>query len=282
MPKKTLARIDEGVTAASVAYGCAALLDAGLEEQLGPATAEEEGLGCGGSLAVRIARRLQYLKHHLEACQEGLERIRDELRPWRGRREEAHEGLYDLAKKLRGFCRGVFHKVEGDAFLGLHGSLPREPKELHAAFGPLVRRLGDTEWPLPEKQVVKGVLLKRDKLVQQVSDAHRELGRTLAVIQEGETREAVAKAAKKRAKAAHDVFLDKSCRYLEAAMELGGLEDLAAAVRPGVGRRGRPAKAALAAAGGGLPGAGAALPAAPDRARLPAAESPPKAEGEVP
>lgn len=28
--------------------------------------------------------------------------------------------------------------------------LPRQPKELHAAFGPLVRRLADVEWPMPE------------------------------------------------------------------------------------------------------------------------------------
>ncbi len=59
-------------------------------------------------------------------------------------------------------------------------------------------------------------------------------------------------------------------------MDLGGLEDLAAAVRPGVGRRGRPAKQQLAAAEGALPGAAPALPAAPDPARLPAAASPPE------
>ncbi len=279
MPKKTLARIDEGVTAASVAYGCAALLDAGLEEQLGPATAEEEGLGCGGSLAVRIARRLQYLKHHLEVCQEGLERIRDELRPWRGRRDETKDVLYDRAKNLRKSCRAAFGAGEGDAFLGLHGSLPREPKELHAAFGPVVGRLADARWPMPKFRM-EGWKIKRDKLVRQLSDAHRELGSALAAIQEGETREAVAKAAKKRAKTAHDAFLDKSTRYLVAAMELGGLEDLAATVRPGAGKPGRPRKE-LAGAPSSLPGGGAALPPAPERARLPAAEAAPKTENET-
>ena len=52
MPRKTLVRIEEGLTTTSVAYGYAALLDAGLEEQLGPASPAEEGLDCGGRLAV--------------------------------------------------------------------------------------------------------------------------------------------------------------------------------------------------------------------------------------
>ena len=56
MPKKTLVKIEEGMTTTSVAYGCAALLDAGLQEQLGPGSPAEEGLDCGGRLAVLVKR----------------------------------------------------------------------------------------------------------------------------------------------------------------------------------------------------------------------------------
>ena len=272
MPKKTLVRIEEGMTATSMAYGCAALLDAGLEEQLGPASPEEEGLDCGGSLAVRIARRMQLLRHHLEATGEALERIRDELHRWRLRREKTHAKLYDAAKHLREFCRGVFDGDEGDTFLGLHGALPREPKELRAAFAPVVRRLADAEWPLPESKV-RGFGIDREELVKRLIKNHDELGQTLDAIKTGETRETVAKVAKRRAGEAHNTFLAKSCRYLEAALDLAGLDDLAAAVRPDVGRRGRPPKAELAAPAA-LPGENRALPAATGEQlpALPAAE----------
>ena len=259
MAKKALARIDEGDTAASVAYGCAALLDAGLAEQLGPASAAEEGLDCGGRLAVRSAQRLQLLKHNLEVCQEALARIRDELHGWRRQRQRLSATLYDNVKTLRGLLRGVCPDDEGDTFLGLHGTLPRQPKELHAASGPVVRRLADVEWPMPEHP--NWFKVDRGEVVRSLIEAYDELGRVLAAIKEGETREAVAQAAKMRAAEAHKNFLDKSARFLEAALELAGLDDLAVTVRPNVGRRGRPRKKELPAATG-LPAEGKTLPAA--------------------
>ena len=277
MAKKALVRIEEGETAASVALGCAALLDAGLAEQLGPAVEGEEGLDSGGRLAVRAARRLQALKHQVEICREALARVRDELRPWRRKRERAHEELYENIKHLRRFCRGVYQDGEGDDFLGLHGALPREPKELYAVCGPLASRLTDARWPSPPLRM-EGIEFKRDNIAQQVLEHYDQLGEALAAIKEGETREAVAQAAKNRASETHAVFLAKSTRFLEATLDLAGLDDLAAAVRPGTGRRGRPAKKALAPAAAGLPGASAALPSAPDRAQLAAGKPSGKAE----
>ena len=261
MAKKALTRIEEGDNAVSVAHGCAALLDAALAEQLGPATAEEEGLDCGGRLAVRSARRLMALKHHLEVCCEALARIRDELRPWRERRERAREELYELVKDLRQLCRRIFKQGAGDTFLGLHGALPREPKELHAVLRPVIVRLADAEWSLPEVEL-KGFGLKREELLQSMRDLHEELGTALAAIQEGETREAVAQTAKDRAEATHAEFLGKSVRFLRASLELAGLDDLAAKVQPGAGRRGRPAKKMTAPASAALPGGENALSAA--------------------
>ncbi len=245
MGKKALAKIEEGVTASSVAYGCAALLDAGLVEQLGPGGADEDGLAGGGRLAVRVARKMQLLKHNFEISQEALARIRDELQPWRDRRDKAHHALYERAKDLRRFCRGVFPGRQGDAFLGLRGSLPREPKELYAAFGPVVRRLADPEWSLPE-YIHEGISINRKTAVESALLLYRELGTSLAGVKEGEIREAVAQAAKKRAENAHNAFVGKGTRFLFAALELAGLDDLAATVRPGLGRQGRPAKKQLA------------------------------------
>ncbi|MEM7353376.1 MAG: hypothetical protein AAF657_21450 [Acidobacteriota bacterium] len=244
MPKKTLARIEEGLTATSAAYSCAALIDAGLEEHLGGTSTAEDGLDCGGRLAVRIAQRMEVLRQQLEVASETLERIGDELRLWRQKRDAANDRLYDAAKALRQFCRGAWEGGEGDRFLGLRGSLPREPKELHAAFGPVVRRLADAEWSIPEATVA-GIAIDRGRMVATLSDAHRELGQALAAVKTGETQETIAKAAWQRAAAAHNTFLDKSCRFLESALELAGLDDLAATVRPGLSRPGRRAKKKL-------------------------------------
>ncbi len=256
MPKKTLARIEEGETAASVALGCAALLDAGLAEQLGPATAEEEGLDCGGRLALRSARRLQVLKHNLEVCQEALGRIDDELHGWRRRRRRVNEKFYGKIKSLRNLFRNVFDDDEGDTCLGLRGTLPRHPKELHAVCGPVVRRLADGQWPMPEHPA--WLEFDRDKAARALIDAHQELGEALEAIRQGETRKAVAQVAKDRAAEAHKLFLGKSVRFLESALELAGLDELAATVRPGIGRMGRPPKKLAAA---GTAAAGKALPA---------------------
>ncbi len=278
MPKKMLVKLEEGMTATSVALECASLLDAGLAEQLGPASADEEGLAEGGRLAVRAARRLLVLKHNFEAASEALSRIEDELHRWRQQRDRASTALYDEAKGLREAFRGIFDGDEGDTFLGLRGSLPREPKPLHATFAPVVHRLADFDWPMPEQRT-RAVKIQRQKMVKGFLKAHDAVGTALLAIKRGETREAIAKAARKRAKKAYNVFLAKTCRFLEASLELGGLDELAAEVRPNVGRPGRPPKAKQLEAAG-LPGADKALPAGgvpPLVASLPAAD-----EGEDP
>ncbi len=51
MAKKALVKLEEGDRAISAAEGCAELLDAALEEQLGPPTAAEAKLKNGGNTA---------------------------------------------------------------------------------------------------------------------------------------------------------------------------------------------------------------------------------------
>ncbi len=271
MAKKELVRIEEGTRTASAALACAELLDAGLNQQLGPATAEEAALQSGGGLALRIARRLAHLRHAFQSSREMLERVRDENRRWRRRRDRTFEALYDLVKRARGFCRNFYGKARADEFLGLRGQLPREPGELHLAAGPILHRLEDGEWPMPRRQVeLKGFTVERQELAEDFADRYCELGTALDALDAGETREAIALAVKERAKEAFKTFQAKSARFLEAGLELAGLDDLVATVRPGVGRRGRPVKAgsaaaALPAAAGQLAdGAAKALPAAVD------------------
>jgi hypothetical protein len=126
--KKDLMRIEQSAAVSSAAFGCAGLLDAGLEEVLGPATTEEQRLPNGGGLAMRIGLRLAFLRQSYEAAKEALARVEDELRRERRRRDRAFNELYPLAKNFRKTCRGLYGKDEGDEFLGLRGDLPRTPK----------------------------------------------------------------------------------------------------------------------------------------------------------
>ncbi len=247
MGKKALVKLEQGLTASSVAFGCASLLDAGLEERLGSGYDDEQGLGNGGQLAVRVALRMQHLKHNFEVAQEALERIRDTLRADRKSRDVVTDKLYERVKDLRQMSRAAFEGDTGDRFLGLRGTLPREPKELHALTGPVVNRLADAEWPMPQT-VTPSLTVDRDKSVRWVIELYRELDKALTKVKVSETRKAIALAAKERAEEAHDEFLGKGSRFLEAALDLAGLDDLAAAVRPDQGRRGRPPKKKLAAA----------------------------------
>ena len=141
---------------------------------------------------------------------------------------------------LRKVCRTLYGKDEGDEFLGLRGDLPRTPKELYNAFAPVVGRLADDNWPMPKRRT-KAIKADREGLVDEFRGAHGRLGRALGVIEEGETREAVLKVARNRAKKLFEDFTAKSARCLEAGLDLAGLDDLVGIVRPGVGRRGRPA-----------------------------------------
>lgn len=237
--KKDLMRIEQSATVSSAAFGCAELLDAGLEEVLGAATDDEQKLANGGGLAIRIGRRLAFLRQNYEVAKEALARVEDQLRRERRRRDHAFDELYPLAKDVRKALHGFYGKDEGDEFLGLHGSLPRTPKELHNAFASVIGRLVDDQWTMPQR-LTKSLTADRKGLANEFKKAHGRLGLALGAIEEGETREAVLKVARKRAKTLFEDFTAKSARFLEAGLDLAGLDDLVAVVRPGVGRRGRP------------------------------------------
>ena len=237
--RKDQMQSEQSTSVTSAAFGCAELLDAGLTEVLGPATAEEQRLANGGGLAMRIGRRVAFLRQNYEVAKEALARVQDELRRERRERDHAFNELYPLAKNLRKICRALYGKDEGDEFLGLRSDLPRTPKELLNAFAPVVGRLADDNWPMPRRRTA-AVTADREGLVDQFGETHRRLARALGAVEEGETREAVLKVARRRAKKLLEDFSGKSARFLEAGLDLAGLDDLVGIVRPGVGRRGRP------------------------------------------
>jgi hypothetical protein len=160
--KKELMRIEQSAAVGSAAFGCAGLLDAGLEEVLGPATTEEQTLLNGGGLAIRIGRRLAFLRQSYEAAKEALARVEDELRRERRRRDRAFDELYPLARNFRKTCSGLYGKAEGDTARHA-GPGRRSARGRHAqgAAGPVRRRDRRNRRPLSRPQAGRKNRIRR-------------------------------------------------------------------------------------------------------------------------
>lgn len=250
MGKLALKNINKAMTTEAAAEAFADLLERGLARTLG-------GDVTGTAVSARlIAYRLGELRGAIEAANEALERIHDMMSRHRRRRDEACEKLYNYVRDVRKLSRSFFGRARGDDFLGLHGPKPRDPEKLHLDAGRVLTSLADATWPVPEV-LSDGAKMTPEKVAKRIAALHKKLGEENKALTAGETQEALAQAAHTRAERAFDVFHGRGGRYLEAALNLAGLDDLAAQVRPGVGRIGRPPKAETVAAAQAALAAGA-------------------------
>ncbi len=131
--------------------------------------------------------------------------------------------------------------TDGDAYLGLHGETPRDPEALLRISRIIAGRMADEEWVEPPMAFIKK--FEPQLAAQEMTDRGAELSESLEVLEQAGPQVTVAEAAKQRAIAKFDQFHGKSARFLIAALELAGLDDLVPAIRNGIGRRGRPPKA---------------------------------------
>ena len=212
-------------------------------------------LGMSGEITVaeaarRIAARLGLLRAAMEAAAAAESRAEDLMRGHREARDQAAPVLYGYLTQIRQFFRGLFGRKAGDAFLGLHGPTPEDPQELYDLAGEIIGRTADPAWPRPEA-TTRGADFEPQGVARDLTERRDALGDALDALREVGAQLAVATAARKRATRAFDAFHGKGARFLESGLDLAGLDELVAQVRPGVGRRGRPAKAI---AGPGRPG----------------------------
>jgi hypothetical protein len=224
----------ETATAAST---FADLLDRALARELGVS-----GEITVGEAARRIAARLGMLREAMQATAAVVSRAEDLMRGHRQARDQAAPELYSYLTQIRQFVRGFFGLRAGDAFLGLHGPTPEDPRELHDLAGEIIDRTADPKWPRPEAST-RAVDFEPQGVARDLTERRDALGDALDALDALDAQLTVAKAARQRATKAFDTFFGRGARFLESGLDLAGLEELAAQVRPGVGRRGRPPKA---------------------------------------
>ncbi len=234
MSKMLLRRLNDAAATSTAARSFAELLQRALERELG---GDLSGIQ---ETALRIADRLDNLETAMDTACENRERLRDRLDHHQRQRDESVEQLYSHVTRARKAFRGLMGIKTGDAYLGLHGETPRDPKALRRISRIIAGRMADEEWSEPP--MAFGTKFKPQVAAKDMADRGRDLGESLDFLKKASPQVAVAKAAKKRAIAAFDDFHGKSARYLIAALELAGLDDLVAEVRNGVGRRGTAAE----------------------------------------
>lgn len=234
MSKMLMRRLNDAAKTSTAARSFAELLQEALERELG---GDLSGIQ---ETALRIADRLDYLEATMDAASENRQRLGDLLDHHQRQRDESVEQLYSHVTRARKAFRSLMGIRAGDAYLGLHGETPRNPKTLHRVSRIIAGRMADEEWAEPP--LAFGVTFKPQVAARDMTDRGRDLADSLDFLKKASPKMTVATAAEKRAVAAFDDFHGKSARYLIAALELAGLDDLVAEVRNGVGRRGRPPK----------------------------------------
>jgi hypothetical protein len=212
----------------------AELLQQALEHELG---GDLDGVK---ETALRIADRLDALEATMDAACEHYDRLDDRLEHHQRQRDESAKQLYTDITRARQYFRGTMGAQAADAYLGLHGATPRDPKALRRISRIIAGRMADETWDEPKMDFVKD--FQPQTAAKHMTDRARDLAESLDFLQDASPQVTVATAAKERAVAAFDSFHGKSARYLIAALELAGLDDLVAEIRNGVGRRGRPPK----------------------------------------
>ena len=231
--RRRMKQASETATAAST---FAELLERALARELGTS-----GEITVGEAARRIAARLSMLRDAIKAAAAAVSRAEDLMQGHREARDKAAPELYSYLTGIRQFVRGFFGLKAGDAFLGLHGPTPEDPRELYDLAEEIIGRTADPTWPRPEAST-RAVDFEPQGVARDLTERRDALGDALDALEALEARLTVAKAARQRATKAFDTFYGKGARFLESGLDLAGLEELVAQVRPGVGRRGRPPK----------------------------------------
>ncbi len=242
--KRILNRSQQVMPAIQAAFACAwALVEAtkrGIARD-GVVGAVGEALSsAGGEIFVILGRNLQRQLRRLLAADDRYQALRARQRRRRSRRDEivkrAHAGLVNNRKYLK----GLFGYEGACEFLGLRGPTAREPRDLHLQLEEAVWwARGWDEQPEP---LVAGGAEEAEKCLVRLEDLYAELDGALEEIGRGDREMEAAMLAQRAAMAEFDRAFQHSAGAMEAQLIEAGLPALAAAVRPGVGRRGRPLK----------------------------------------
>jgi hypothetical protein len=209
----------------------------------GATTADVPPLTIGvGQLVRLIGIEIREAGEEAMVADREVERALARLRGCRGRRGEAVRRLYRGVTRLRRSLSGVLGRERATRWLEfLDGETSRDPHTLIRQTRLLELFLGDPT-TAPSGPVAAGVEVDWPALAAPLRPLRAELEAALRTVTSARRTERLARGARRRALARLDRVYLRGSRLLESLLDYAGLPSLAAEVRPGVGRRGRPMK----------------------------------------
>ncbi|MEM7355583.1 MAG: hypothetical protein AAF657_32515, partial [Acidobacteriota bacterium] len=188
-----------------------------------------------------IAQDLEAAGEAMEARDRAFERCLAESQGLRQRRDHLAKGLYRELSWIRRCFNGLLGYKEACAYLDLAGPTPRDPADLVAWAQQAAGVLADSE-KAPAYESAEGGRLATSGLAALLAEQGEALQAAIRAVHRAVQGESAAREARLKVITAFDQEHQWSARTLESVLDYLGLPSLAATVRPGVKRRGRPTK----------------------------------------
>ncbi len=172
-----------------------------------------------------------------------LQRSRATLRRRRRRRDRRAQRVYDFLATVRKLFKGLVAYEGAIDSLDMRGPTPRKPRALLNSARHAAGVLADPDQePACSFAARRAGRLKTSGLARRLTVRCDRLAEALAAVTAGEAAEVAALEAQRQAIEEVSRLCLKTARLFELLLENLGLPTLASSVRPGVKRRGRPAK----------------------------------------
>ncbi len=187
------------------------------------------------------AAELEDLCRAMVEADAALHSSRATLRRRRRRRDRRASRLYDFLATTRKLFKGLFGDRAVIDHLGLRGPTPRNPRILLTDARYAGAALADPERELECSYSASG-WFKTSAMARRLGTRCDRLAEALAAVISADAAESAAQELQRRAIEEFDPCCLKTARLFERLLDDLGLPTLASNVRPGVKRRGRPAK----------------------------------------
>lgn len=239
--KRVRHRFQQALPTLWAAFACADVIAEATRRELGATAAADPGLAEGSRrMFVLFGRNLLRQLRNLLAVDERYQELRARQRRYQARRDRIAKRLYRELADARRFFKGLFGYDEACEYLGLKGPTAREPWALFHQVDHAVHRAKSQE--PPEGRYFGKRKDKAKQVVAGLEALCKELDAAIDDVVRGRTEVDAAMLFQRQAMKEFDRVWKESARVMEAQLIGVGLPTLGDAVRPAVGRRGRPLK----------------------------------------
>ncbi len=242
--KRVQNRLQKAVAPLWAAFACAEVVGEAMSRLVGPGGVDSPSVPSTGDssrgLFRLLGRGLLRQLERLRKADDRYQRLRARQRRRQVRRDVVARRLYREVVAARRYLKGLFGPEGVCLYCGLQGETPREPWELLALARETVlwaqsrEVIPESDWPNAEALGAK--------CIDDLDALCRELDEALEAVGRGHRETEAAMLGQRQEIKDFDRVCNESARAMEAKLIFVGLPTLSAAVRPGVGRRGRPLK----------------------------------------